>query len=436
MVIRLHAAQAHNGITDSPHSSQKGIQMTDTAREFDLVVYGAASFVGRLLTRYLVQRIGTGGEFKWALAGRNREKLEAVAREFGAEALPTIIADAGDRAALDELAARTRVVVTTVGPYALYGSDLVAACAAKGTDYCDLTGEPQWMQRMIDAHEDAARASGARIVHNCGFDSIPSDMGVDFLQEQAQAAFGAHCPQVRMAVKAARGGFSGGTVASLLNVMTEIKADPGLRKTMQNPYAVCPQGQREGVRQLNVTGPSHDPDIGAWLAPFVMAAINTKVVHRSHALLGRVWGDGFRYDESMMTGRGPAGAMKATAVSAGMGGFMALTAIGPTRKLLERTVLPKPGEGPSPKEQEAGFFDLRFFGKTAAGEQLVCKVTGQGDPGYAATARMLGESALCLAQDRERTRTEGGFWTPSTAMDGALRERLQQHAGLTFERLR
>ena len=410
--------------------------MANKAREFDLVVYGAASFVGRLLTRYLVERIGTGGEIKWALAGRNADKLRAVAQEFGVEALPTIIADAGDRAALDAMAARTKVVVTTVGPYALYGSELVAACAAQGTDYCDLTGEPQWMQRMIDAHQDTARASGARIVHNCGFDSIPSDMGVDFLQEQAQAEFGAPCTQIRMAVKAAKGGFSGGTVASLINVMNEIKADPGLRKIMQSPYAVCPQGQREGVRQPNVTGPTHDPDIGVWLAPFVMAAINTKVVHRSHALLGRPWGEDFRYDESMMTGRGAAGATKAAMVSGGMGGFMALAAIGPTRKLLERTVLPKPGEGPSPEQQKAGFFDLRFYGKTAAGEQLVGKVTGQGDPGYAATAGMLGEAALCLAQDRDKTRGEGGFWTPSTAMNGALRERLMQHAGLTFERLR
>ena len=196
-----------------------------TAREFDLIVYGAASFVGRLLTRYLVERHGVDGELKWALAGRNQAKLDAVAAEFEAQALPTIIADAADAPALQKMAGRAKVIVSTVGPYALFGSELVAACAEQGTDYCDLTGEPQWMRQMIDAHAEAAEQSGARIVHNCGFDSIPSDMGVDFLQEQAQAEFGAPCTQIRMAVKAAKGGFSGGTVASLINVMNEIKAD-------------------------------------------------------------------------------------------------------------------------------------------------------------------------------------------------------------------
>ena len=409
--------------------------MAEKSREFDVVVYGAASFVGRLLTRYLVERIGVDGEIKWALAGRNEAKLAAVAQEFGADALPRIIVDAEDTKALEDMARRTRVVVTTVGPYALYGSGVVAACAAAGTDYCDLTGEPQWMRRMIDTYQGKAQATGARIVHNCGFDSIPSDLGVAFTQEQAQADFGAPCTQIRMAVKAARGGASGGTVASLVNVMTEIKQDPGLRKILQNPYAVCPQAQREGVRQLNVVAPSQDADMGVWLAPFVMAAINTKVVHRSHALLGRPWGEDFRYDESMMTGRGAAGAAKAAAVTAGMGGFMVLAAMGPTRALLQKTVLPKPGEGPSPEQQEAGFFDLRFYGRTAKGDKLVCKVTGDRDPGYGSTAKMLGEAALCLAQDAGKTRGEGGFWTPSTALNGALRERLVAHAGLTFERL-
>lgn len=405
------------------------------ARTYDIVVYGAASFVGRLLTRYLVQRHGVNGGLKWALAGRNRDKLVAVAREFGAESLPMIIADAGDARALNEMAAQTKVVVSTVGPYALFGSELVAACAAQGTDYCDLTGEPQWMRQMIDAHEARARATGARIVHNCGFDSIPSDLGTWFTQQQAQKDFGEPCVQVKLRVKALRGGFSGGTVASLLNVMKEITHNPELRKIMQNPYAVCPADARSGVRQPSVAGPVHDTDAKSWLAPFVMAGINTKVVHRSNALQGHPWGKEFLYDEAMMVGGSVAGALRAGAASAGMGVFMGLSLIGPTRSLLEKYVLPKPGEGPSPEAQEKGFFDIRLFGRTASGKTLQTKVTGDRDPGYGSTAKMLGEAAVCLAQDAASTRKDGGFWTPSVCMNGALLQRLTAHAGLKFERV-
>ncbi|MEQ1439738.1 saccharopine dehydrogenase NADP-binding domain-containing protein [Fontimonas sp. SYSU GA230001] len=404
-------------------------------RSLDVVVYGAASFVGQLLTRYLAQRHGNDGTLKWALAGRNRDKLEAVAREFNLGQLPLIVADAGDQAALTQMAARTRVVASTVGPYALYGSDLVAACAEQGTDYCDLTGEPQWMQRMIDAHEARARASGARIVHNCGFDSIPSDLGVWFTQQQALKDFGEPCVQVKLRVRKIRGGFSGGTVASLLNVVKEIAHDPALRKLLQNPYAVCPADARSGVRQPNVTRPVYDEDAQSWLAPFVMAGINTKVVHRSNALQNHAWGKDFLYDEATMVGGSGKGALIAAGMAAGMGGFMALAAIGPTRTLLERYVLPKPGEGPSPEAQEKGFFDIRLFGRTASGKTLQTQVTGDRDPGYGSTSKMLGEAALCLAQDGDRTRAEGGFWTPSVCMDGALVERLTAHAGLRFERV-
>lgn len=404
-----------------------------TQREFDLVVYGAASFVGRLLTRYLCETYGTDGDLKWALAGRNEAKLKAIADEFDAQSLPRLVADAHDTKALSELAARTRVVVTTVGPYALYGSDMVAACVEQGTDYCDLTGEPQWMQRMIDAHQDTAERSGARIVHNCGFDSIPSDLGVWFTQKQAFESFGAHCAQIKMRVKAAKGGASGGTVASLLNVVDEIKKDPALRKVMQNPYAVAPQGMRSGVRQPNVQGPTYDKDANCWLGPFVMAGINTRVVQRSHALLDRPWGEDFLYDEAMMVGRGVGGAVRATMVAGGLGGFMLLAALNPTRALLNKTVLPQPGEGPTPEAQEAGFYDIRFYGRTAAGDTLVTKVTGDRDPGYGSTAKMLGEAAVCLARDVEGK--AGGFWTPSTAMGDVLMQRLIKSAGLTFERL-
>lgn len=401
--------------------------MPKTDREFDLVVYGATSFVGQILCRYLYQRHGSGGEFRWAIAGRNAEKLAGVNTALGAD-LCSIVADAHDAAALDALVGRTKVVATTVGPYALYGSQLVASCAAAGTDYCDLTGEPQWMRRMIDAHAQTARDSGARIVHNCGFDSLPSDLGVLFTQQHARERFGEYCAQIRMAVKAVKGGASGGTVASGINAIQEASSDPETRKILQNPYGVCPPGQREGIRQLNVTKPEYDEQIGRWLAPFVMASINTRVVHRSNALAGYPYGKQFMYDESSMTGS----RWSAWAMTVGMGGLMGMVALAPTRKVLQKFVLPEPGEGPSPEKQAAGFFDLRFFGTTADGRRIQTKVTGDRDPGYGSTAKMLGEAAACLAHD-VGDEVAGGFPTPAVAMGNSLIDRLGRHAGVQFE---
>ena len=280
---------------------------------------------------------------------------------------------------------------------------------------------------MIDVHESKAKETGAHIVHNCGFDSIPSDLGVMFTQQHAIEKFGSPCTQIRMAVKAAKGGMSGGTVASMINVFKEAAKDPTLRKVLQNPYAVCPEGERQGVRQLNVAKPVYDEDIGRWLGPFIMASINTRVVFRSHALAGYPWGKEFRYDESMMM----KGRFNATLFTLGMGSFMAMVALKPTRAVLQRFVLPKPGEGPSPAEQKAGFFDLRFFGTTADGQKIRTKVTGDRDPGYGSTAKMLGEAAVCLAKDIGDD-VPGGFPTPSIVFDNKLIERLQAHAGLEF----
>lgn len=408
--------------------------MTAQSPTYDLVVYGAASFVGKILSRYLHERHGQDGELKWALAGRNQQKLDAVNQELGTS-LPTIIADAGDRPALDAMTQQTRVVVSTVGPYDLYGSDLVAACVAAGVDYCDLTGEAQWMRKMIDQHQAKAEETGARIVHNSGFDSIPSDLGVHFLQQHAKAEFNEYCNDVRCGVKGARGGMSGGTVASLINVVKQASQDPALRKELQNPYSVCPPQYRKGVRQRNVAAPEYDDRMQSWLAPWVMAAINTRVLHRSNALLERAYGDNFKYDESMMMGSGIGDRARATALAAAMGGFLGLSAIAPTRALLEKFVLPKPGEGPSPKEQENGFWDYRMFGKTPNGNEMVVKITGDRDPGYGSTAKMLGEAAVCLAQDISKDDKAGGFWTPATAMGDKLIDRLIAHAGCTFTRL-
>src|SRR6056297_512147 len=276
------------------------------ARDFDLILWGATGFTGQLLADYLLKRHGADGDLRWALAARNQVKLAKVKEELGAEAekLPVLIADSSDRESLDEMVARTRAICSTVGPYALYGTELVDACAAAGTDYCDLTGEVPWMRRVLDQFGEAARASGARIVHCCGFDSIPSDMGVWFLQQQAEGTFGVPCQDVRMRVKAAKGEFSGGTVASLVNAVKEAAADPALRKQMANPFSLSPTGHRSRARQPNLKGAEYDKELGVWLAPFVMSAINNRVVHRSNALQDARYGKEFTYDEAVMAGRG------------------------------------------------------------------------------------------------------------------------------------
>ena len=343
----------------------------DDAR-FDLVVFGATSFVGRILTRHLVGRLA-GSEVRWAIAGRSAERLAEVAGEAGA-AVEQIVADAGDPDAMRQLARSTAVVASTVGPYALYGSELVRAVAEAGTDYCDLTGEPQWMRAMIDAHHDAAVASGARIVHACGFDSIPSDLGVWFTQHRAIERFGVPCTSISLRVKAMKGSASGGTIASGMNLIEAARKDRDLRRMLADPYALAPADRRSGPRQPRVTRPRRDEVSGEWVAPFVMEATNARVVQRSHALLGRPWGDDFTYDEAMLAGGGPVGVAKAAAIAGGMAGFAGMAAFGPTRRLLG-TLLPAPGEGPSPAVQEAGFFDMRLFGRTAHGESIVRRVT-------------------------------------------------------------
>jgi short subunit dehydrogenase-like uncharacterized protein len=397
----------------------------------EVVVFGATSFVGQILCRYLLARHGAGGGLRWAIAGRSREKLEKLRRELGAERLPMLVVDAADEGGLRAMCDGTRVVASTVGPYALYGSPLVKVCAESGTDYCDLTGEVQWIKRMIDAHEETARRSGARIVHCCGFDSMPSDLGVHFLQKEARARFGAPCVRIRMGVKRMSGGLSGGTAASMMNVAREAVRDAAVRKVMANPYAIVPDTAPAGVRQPNVAFAAYDRDAKSWLGPFVMSAINTRIVHRSNALTGSSYGSDFVYDEVTMTGAGPAGALRAVAMGIGITGFLTMLAIPPTRWLLGKYVVPQPGEGPSPRAQERGSFDLRLAGTTSDGKHLTVKVTGDRDPGYGSTAKMMGEAAACLSLDvGDKT---GGFWTPATIFGDRLIERLKQHAGLTFD---
>jgi short subunit dehydrogenase-like uncharacterized protein len=400
----------------------------------DIVLWGATGFVGRLLAGYVWEKYGVNGEIRFALGGNNEDELAALKKELNADdRLPLIVGDAFDAAFLDEMTRNATVVVSTVGPYARYGSSLVAACVANGCDYCDLSGETQWMHKMINAHQQEAEASGARIVHSCGFDSIPSDLGVLFLQEQATQRFGHAMNRVKLRVKAIRGGASGGTVASILNVIEEIRRDKDVLKIMKNPYALAPEGMRSGVRQPNVTTFEYDKDAESWVAPFLMAGVNTRVVHRSNALMDHAWGKDFTYDEALMTGGGMMGRLRAASVAGVLGAFFVGGAMAPTRAIMKKTFLPKPGEGPSLEKRESGFYKLLLIGKDDNGNTLRVMVSGDRDPGYGSTRKMLGEAAVCLLKDIDKKKLTGGFWTPATALGQPLIDRLVANAGLTFE---
>ena len=399
-------------------------------RQHDVVVYGATSFVGQILCRYLVQRHGSDGPLRWAIGGRSASKLDDVARRTGAD-VPRIVVDAADRRALDEMAGATKVVVSTVGPYARYGSELVGAVVEAGNDYCDLTGEVQWMRRMIDAHHERATQTGARVVHACGFDSIPSDLGTWFTQQRAIEQFGEPCVEVRMAVKGAKGGVSGGTVASGMQMFEELAEDPQLREVVGDPYVLAPADMRNGPKQPGMGRPTRDARFESWVAPFVMAPTNSAVVLRTHALLGQPWGRDFTYGETMMTGDGLAGGVAAWGMTAGLAAVAGAASFGPTRTLLGK-LMPKPGQGPSEAKQQAGWFDLRLVGRTSTGQEIHTKVTGDADPGYGSTAKMLGEAALAFL-DLDPGQVGGGFWTPASAFGDALVERLEAHAGVRFD---
>ncbi|MBE9068013.1 saccharopine dehydrogenase NADP-binding domain-containing protein [Leptolyngbya cf. ectocarpi LEGE 11479] len=407
--------------------------MVDHTSRYDLVVFGATGFVGRILCGYLLEQVGINGAVKWAIAGRSQAKLDALISELGASSLPQIVADVSDEASLRDLCAKTQVVISTVGPYALYGEPLVKVCAETGTDYCDLTGEPQWIRRMIEQYSATAERSGARIVHCCGFDSIPSDLGVYYLQQRAKERFGEGCDRIKMRVKAAMGGVSGGTAASGINLVQEASGDPALRQELDNPYSLCPDSRESLNHSPTMVPVQYDQDFQGWVSPFVMAAINTRIVLRSNALLDYGYGQQFQYDEAILTGPNATGWLVAQGLSVGLGGVAAAMAFSPTRWLLENTLIPKSGEGPSQVAQKQGFYDLRFWGATSTGQTIQVKVTGDRDPGYGSTAKILGQAGLCLAEDFPPSAKAGGFWTPASMFGEVLIERLVKAAGLTFE---
>ena len=400
-------------------------------RSFDLIVFGATGFTGHLVAGYLQATYGAAGGLRWALTGRDAAKLATVRDAIGARAtLPLLTADASDVDALAALAARTRVILTTVGPYQLHGETLVLACARAGTDYVDLCGEPAWMAKMIPCLQPIAAQSGARIVFSCGFDSIPFDLGVVFLQDEALRRFGRQLSRVRGRVRVLKGGPSGGTIASLLATIEQMRPDPSVARTMADPFALtpgfCGPAQPEGESAI------YDERAQSWTGPFVMAPINTKNVHRTNALLGHPWGRDFVYDERMLTGDGAKGEARARRLVRQARVQNLLLAMAPTRALLRRFALPKPGEGPDAQARENGRYEILFIGETTEGALLRAHVIGDRDPGYGSTSKMISESALCLVQDVDGAMTGGGVWTPGAAMGMALVRRLQASAGLQF----
>lgn len=413
--------------------------MPDTSRELDVVVFGATGFVGALTAAYLAEHAPAGTRI--ALAGRSQAKLERTRASLPAAAhdWPLIVADADSPSSLDSMAARTRVVCTTVGPYLRYGESLLAAVVAAGTDYVDLTGEVPFVRFSIDKFGEQAAGTGARIVHSCGFDSIPSDVSVHLLHERVTADGAGQLTDTTLVVKAMRGGLSGGTFDSM-RVIADLARKRETRQLLANPHALSSgPGEMKRVDRGSEPGDMAigsaakvDPSLKGTLAPFLMASHNTRIVRRTNALLDGAYGDRFHYAETMAVGRNRVlSGITAGAVAAGMGGFLGALAFKPTRAVLDR-VLPEPGEGPSEKSRERGFFDVRTYSTTTTGRRYEAKVAAQGDPGYKATAMMLGESALTLALDRDRLPDRRGVLTPVAAMGDALVDRLRA-AGMTLE---
>jgi short subunit dehydrogenase-like uncharacterized protein len=387
-----------------------------SSSKFDIVVYGATGFTGQLVAEYLAAHYKGDAALKWAMAGRSKDKLAAVRDAIGAPAdTPLLVADSSDVASLKAMVAQAKSVITTVGPYQLYGNELIAICAEAGTDYLDLCGEPVWMRQMIEKHEATAKASGARILFSCGFDSIPFELGAFFVQEEAKRVFGTPASRVKGRVRDMRGTLSGGTAASARAQFEAVARDLSLVAILNNPFALTPGF--EGTKQPRGNRPVYEEDLQSWAAPFMMALINTRNVHRSNLLMGFPYGKEFVYDEMVLTGPGEKGEANVRLVMAAN-----TEKTGPNA--------PKPGEGPSKEERENGLYDLLYVAIAPDGRQVRAAVKGDRDPGYGSTSKMISECAICLLRDTPDV--PAGIWTPGAAMQHRLIKRLVDHAGLTF----
>ena len=395
-------------------------------RDFDLIIWGATGFTGNLVCDYINKNYNER-ELRWAIAGRNKKKILKLQQKLKIDDSRTIIADSSDKDSLVKMVKKSKVVCTTVGPYAKYGTNLVEACIEGETNYCDITGETQWIRRIIDRFHTKAKEKNIKIINSCGFDSIPSDMGVFYSQKIILEKTGKYASTINMRVAGAKGGISGGTYNSLSNVLEEALIDKEVRKTLTNPYGLNPIDKQFGPDKSDLRKVIFDTVSNSWIAPFVMAGINTKIVRRSHALMDFMYGKNFAYDEATLTGKGIAGQIR---------GYMSLIPIflatrkkGSIIKKIVDFILPKSGEGPSKKTRINGYYNLRFY-LTLDKMTYVSKVLGDMDPGYGSTSKMLAESAICLALDK--IPETYGILTPSVALGDSLLKRLEENAGLTF----
>ena len=395
-------------------------------RELDLIIWGATGFTGQLVSEYISKQY-TNSTLKWGIAGRNKEKVLSVAKRLNIDEERIFIADSNNIDTLKKLTSKTKVICTTVGPYAKYGSNLVEACVDTNTNYCDITGETQWIRKMIDKYHLKAKENKVKIINSCGFDSIPSDMGVFYSQKKLFEKTGKYASKINMRVAGAKGGISGGTYNSLSNVLEEARVDKDVRKTLTNPYGLNPKDKQKGPDKADLQSVIFDKVSNSWIAPFVMAGINTKIVRRSHALIDFKYGSDFSYDEATLSGKGILGKLKGYFSLIPI--FLATRKKGSLIKKMVDYILPKSGEGPSEKTRISGYYNLRFY-LTYQNKTHISKVIGDMDPGYGSTSKMLAESAVCLALDK--TPETYGILTPSVALGDPLLKRLQENAGLTF----
>ena len=397
-------------------------------RKYDLLIWGATSFTGKLVTEYLFNKYGSS-KIKWAIAGRNLDKLKKIRSEVADEKIPMFIADSFDEESLSKFVKKTKVVCSTVGPYSLYGTKLVKLCVENNTNYCDITGEAHWIRNLIDQFHEEAKSKKIKIVNSCGFDSIPSDMGVYFIQNEIKKTYKNYANFIKMRVAGIRGGISGGTYGSINNLLKEAYSNKKIFRVLNNPYGLNPKNKMEGMDKKDLRKIIFDKESNSWIYPFIMAGINTKIVRRSHALTNFQYGKDFRYEEAMMSGKGISGLLKAI-----LAVFpLAMIGLNPNSflKKIVNSYMPKPGEGPGLEKRKNGFYNLRFYVTIDERRKAFAKVVGDNDPGYGSTSKMLAESALCLAFDK--LPENYGVVTPSIAMGNQLLERLRNNAGLNFQ---
>ena len=396
-------------------------------RELDLIIWGATGFTGQLVSEYISKQY-TNSTLKWGIAGRNKEKVLSVAKRLNIDEQRIFIADSNNIDTLKKLTSKTKVICTTVGPYAKYGSNLVEACVDTSTNYCDITGETQWIRKMIDKYHLKAKENKVKIINSCGFDSVPSDLGVYYIHKNISKKN----LSIKMRVTGAKGTYSGGTYASMQNIIKEAYKDREVRKSLTNPYGLNPKGQQDGLDKRDLRSVKYDKEIKSWISPFLMAGINTRIVRRSNALSNFSYGKKFQYDEAVMTGKGLKGRLNGIILAIPLM-FLAAKPGSFINKIFN-IISPKPGQGPNKNERENGYFSFRFFVFDEQGVKSTFKVTGDRDPGYGSTSKMLAESAVCLAKDKLDDKY--GVLTPSYAMGNNILNRLISKAGLTFNKIK